>query len=80
MDFDKCTLTDDACTNFHRRGLSTVYNAILLAARLLHQQGTEVYGKSDLFEAFLSVEVDEDTGDDRTGELGSLQKGTQTLA
>ena len=57
-----------------------MYNAILLAARLLHQQGTEVYGKSDLFEAFLSVEVDEDTGDDRTGELGSLQKGTQTLA
>ena len=57
-----------------------MYNAILLAARLLHQQGTEVYGKSDLFEAFLSVEVDEDTGDDRTGELGSSRKGTQTLA
>ena len=53
FDLDKCCLSEDAYDNCHKRGNSTTYTAIYAAVCLLHQQGSEQYGKSGLFEAFL---------------------------
>ena len=55
--FDKCTLTEEALSLSNQRAQSSTYSAIYTAARLLHQQGSEVFSKSGLFEAFL---LDED--------------------
>ena len=77
FDLDKCCLSEDAYDNCHKRGNSTTYTAIYVAARLFHQQGSEQYGKSGLFEAFLKDDspkntdgvdiANEDLGDARTG-------------
>lgn len=53
-DYDKCSLEEETYTQFHKRGISSTYSAILSAARLFHQRGSEKYGRSDLFEAFLA--------------------------
>ena len=81
--FDKCTLTEEALSLLNRRAQSSTYSAIYTAACLLHQQGSEVFGKSGLFEAFL---LDEDGSGDGGGDdggdgsqLGKSRKGTQVL-
>ena len=80
--FDKCTLTEEALSLLNRRAQSSTYSAIYTAARLLHQQGSEVFGKSGLFEAFLmDGECDDDgsCGDEVDFQLGTSRKGTQVL-
>ena len=76
-DFDKCTLSSEVYAAFLKRGMSTVYKTLLLAARLLHQRGSESHGKADLFKAFLS-NVDNDEDDEAGDTLGTNRKGTQT--
>eukprot|EP00112_Aurelia_sp_Birch-Aquarium-sp1_P023784 Seg7227.3 transcript_id=Seg7227.3/GoldUCD/mRNA.D3Y31 product="hypothetical protein" protein_id=Seg7227.3/GoldUCD/D3Y31 len=51
IDFDKCTLEEDVYSQFHKGGNSTTYKLIYSSSRLLHQQGSEKFGRSDLFEA-----------------------------
>ena len=79
IDLDKCTLGEDTYIPLHRKGNSTTYNAILLAARICHQQGSETYGKSDLFEAFLDSNVSS-SGIDNVDLDGASRKNTQTMA
>ncbi len=69
IDFAKCSLIWEAFIPTHRKENTTTYNAILLASMLLHQQGSERYGRSDLFGTFLK------DGDDNDRQpLGKSQK------
>ena len=76
--FDKCTLTEEVLSLLNQRAQSSTYSAIYTAARLLHQQGSEVFGKSGLFEAFLLDENGSGDGGDGS-QLGKSRKGTQVL-
>ncbi len=55
--------------------MSSTYTAIYAAAKCFHQQGSEKYGQSSLFEAFIS-----DDSTVNTEEESKSHKGTQTLA
>ena len=43
--FDKCNLTEEALSLLNRRAQSSTSSAIYTATRLLHQQGSHVFGK-----------------------------------
>ena len=72
--FNKSTLTEEALSLLNRTAQSSV-------ACLLHQQGSEVFRKSDLFEAFLMDGDDEDNvgSDEVDMRFGKLSKSTQVL-
>ena len=76
VDFDKCSLEEETYSQFHKRGNSSTYSAILSAARLFLQQGSEKYGRSDLFEAFLAGGEEDEEGSVR----GKSRKNTQILS
>ena len=77
-DLDSCCLSEDASA-YLTKGCSSTYTCILLAARLFHQMGSEKYGRSDVFEAYLHSQEDECQGADR-GQLGKSRQNTQILA
>ena len=88
-DLDKCCLPVDALNDLHAKSSSTTYAAILLAAGMLHQLGSEKYSGSNMFEAFLGMsDEDEDVATDHNNspenavenKSGSKsRKGTQVL-
>ena len=79
--FDECTLEEEAFALLQKRSQSSTYNAIYAAARLLHQQGSDAFGKSSLFEAFIDNEdVEKNQEDVNVGASGKSRKGTQVLA
>ena len=78
-DFHKCTLSSEVYAAFHKRGMSTGLQRFTACTQTLYQQGSEAYGKADLFEAFLS-NVEDDEDDEAGDTLGTTRKGTQTLA
>ena len=82
VDLDKCSLPSDHLEELHATATSTTYSAILLAARMMHQMGSEKYGKADLFNAFVgwSDESMQESEGARAQSLGSSRKGTQALA
>ena len=58
------------------------YSSILLASRMLHQLGSEKYGKADMFEAFMAPSGDDENYQNNTVNqniTGKSRKGTQTL-
>ena len=83
--FDKCTLTEEALSLLNKRAQSSAYSAIYTAARLLHQQGSEIFGKSGLFEAFIAGgDIDKRENSDIVFDENietpiSSRKGTQVL-
>ena len=76
-DLDSCCLSEDASAHL-TKGCSSTYTCIL-AARLLHQMGSEKYGRSDVFEAYLHSQEDENQGAGRE-KFGKSQRNAQTLA
>ena len=76
-DLDSCCLSEDASAHL-TKGCSSTYTCILLAARLFHQMGSEKYGRSDVFEAYLHSQEDEHQG--AREKLGKARQNTQTLA
>ena len=83
VDVDKCCFPNDVFNNLHSKASSTTYSAILLAARMFHQLGSEKYGRADIFEAFLKFSSDHDnqnTSGNQTTNLGQSRKGTQLLS
>ncbi|KAG1683760.1 hypothetical protein GQR58_009763 [Nymphon striatum] len=81
VDIDKC-YPGDVFDNLHSNASSTTYYAILLAARMFHQLGSEKYGRADLFEAFLGIASCDDDETPNTPEAAASKsrKGTQIAA
>eukprot|EP00112_Aurelia_sp_Birch-Aquarium-sp1_P024457 Seg7753.2 transcript_id=Seg7753.2/GoldUCD/mRNA.D3Y31 product="hypothetical protein" protein_id=Seg7753.2/GoldUCD/D3Y31 len=52
VDLDKCSLPYNHLEGLHATSTSTTYSAILFAARMMHQMGSQNYGMADLFNAF----------------------------
>ena len=83
VDIDKCCYPGDVFENLHSKASSTTYSAIMLAARMFHQLGSEKYGRADMFEAFLGMTGCNKAETPNTSEAAAHSKsreGTQIAA